>query len=147
RSPTIHMDDSTSAAGFSADEQHTLSAVLDEIIPPSDDGKLPGAGQLGIGRYIDEALQNLPAVRSMVAQGLAELDDLARRKDAPDFAALSRDGKVQLLNQQGFVFALTFYAYAGYYQDARVLEALGREARPPHPAGYQMEPNDLSLLD
>jgi hypothetical protein len=28
-----------------------------------------------------------------------------------------------------------------------VLTALGLEARPPHPAGYAIEPNDLSLLD
>ncbi|HUI24603.1 MAG TPA: hypothetical protein VL403_00860, partial [Candidatus Kryptonia bacterium] len=36
---------------------------------------------------------------------------------------------------------------AGYCQHARVVEALGLEARPPHPQGYQMEPNDLTLLD
>ena len=29
----------------------------------------------------------------------------------------------------------------------QVVEGLGLEARPPHPKGYEMEPNDLGLLD
>lgn len=66
---------------------------------------------------------------------------------APHFAALARDDKVQLLNQWGFVLPLMVHVCAGYYQHARVVEALGLEARAPHPKGYEMEPNDLSLLD
>ena len=141
------MSDETNHPGFSADEQRTLASVLDELIPPSHDGKLPGAGQLGIAGYVEQALRKMPELKSMIAQGLADLDDLARSRNAADFAALSRADKVQLLNQQGFIFPLMFHAYAGYYQHARVVEALGLEARPPHPQGYHMEPNDLTLLD
>ena len=54
---------------------------------------------------------------------------------------------MQLLNEQGFVLPLTFHAFIGYYQHPRVVEALGLEARPPHPQGYQVAPNDLTLLD
>ena len=54
---------------------------------------------------------------------------------------------MELLNQQAFVLPLTLHAYTAYYQQRRVIEALGREARPPHPRGYEMEPNDLSLLE
>ena len=34
---------------FSEDERRALSSVLDEIIPPSNDGRFPGAGELGLG--------------------------------------------------------------------------------------------------
>jgi hypothetical protein len=34
-----------------------------------------------------------------------------------------------------------------YYQAPRVVEALGLEARPPHPKGYEVELGDLTLLD
>jgi hypothetical protein len=34
-----------------------------------------------------------------------------------------------------------------YYQQDRVLEGLGMEARPPYPKGYQVPQGDLSLLD
>lgn len=141
------MSDETNTSGFSEDEKRVLSSVLDEIIPPSDDGRLPGAGQLGLAGYVVEALQKTPELQSMIAQGLSDLDNLARSRNAPDFAALSREDKLQLLNEWGFVLPLTLHAYTGYYQHPQVVEALGLEARPPHPKGYQMEPNDLTLLD
>jgi len=43
--------------------------------------------------------------------------------------------------------ALLMLVYSGYYQEPRVVEALGMEARAPHPRGYEMEADDLSLLD
>ena len=132
---------------FTEAELATLASVLDEIIPPSADGKLPGAGQLGLAGYVVAALQRTPELGSMVAQGLSELDSLARNRHAPGFAALTREDKLQLLNEWGFVLPLTLHTFTGYYQHARVVEALGLEARPPHPKGYHMEPNDLSLLD
>ena len=141
------MSDETNTSGFSEDEKRVLSSVLDEIIPPSDDGRLPGAGQLGLAGYVVEALQKTPELQSMIAQGLSDLDNLARSRNAPDFAALSREDKLQLLNEWGFVLPLTLHAYTGYYQHPQVVEALGLEARPPHPKGYHMEPNDLTLLD
>ena len=141
------MSYETNTSGFSEDEKRVLSSVLDEIIPPSDDGRLPGAGQLGLAGYVVEALQKTPELQSMIAQGLSDLDNLARSRNAPDFAALSREDKLQLLNEWGFVLPLTLHAYTGYYQHPQVVEALGLEARPPHPKGYQMEPNDLTLLD
>ena len=141
------MSDVTNNSGFSKDAQRALASVLDEIIPPSDDGRLPGAGEIGIADYVAEALQKTPELRAMIAQGLADLDDLARRRRAPDFAALPREDKLQLLNEWGFVLPLSLHAFVGYYQHPRVVEALGLDPRPPHPKGYEMEPNDLTLLD
>jgi hypothetical protein len=141
------MTDETATPGFSEDQQRALASVLDEIIPPSDDGRFPGAGQIGLATYIEEALQKTPELWSMVAQGLSELDTLARDRNAPSFAALSREDKLRLLNEWGFVLPLTLHTFTGYYQHPRVVEALGLEARPPHPKGYHVEPNDLTLLD
>jgi Gluconate 2-dehydrogenase subunit 3 len=141
------MSDERTNPGFSEDQKRVLASVLDEIIPPSDDGRFPGAGQLGLTAYIDAALQKTPELWSMTTQGLLDLDTLARSRHASAFAALSRQDKLQLLNEWGFVLPLTLHAYTGYYQHPRIVQALGLEARPPHPKGYHMEPNDLSLLD
>ncbi len=124
-----------------------LVSVLDEIIPPSSDGKLPGAGELGVASHIEEALRNTPDLKSMIAQGLSDLDEQARSRNERGFVGLSKQDKVQLLNDQAFVLPLTFHTYIGYYQDDRIVKALGLEARPPHPEGYSVEPNDLTLLD
>ena len=141
------MPDKTTNPDLSEDEQRVLASVLDELVPPSDDGKMPGACQLGLVGYIDAALQKTPELRAMIVQGLADLDASARGRGAPSFAALSRDDKLRLLNEWGFVLPLTLHTYTGYYQHPRVIAALGLEPRPPHPEGYKMEPNDPTLLD
>lgn len=141
------MTDATNDRAFSADEKRVLAVVLNEIIPPSADGKLPGAGEAGVADYLERALRAMPELRAMVTEGLAALDGAARSRHGRGFGDLGPDQRTTLLGEQGFVFPLTLHTYAGYYQTARVVEALGLETRAPHPGGYTMEPNDLTLLD
>jgi hypothetical protein len=129
-----------------------LDHVLDEIIPPSADGRLPGAGQLGVSAYTNVALGAMPPVREMVARSLAALDEIALRRSGQRFTALPRPDRVAALEElaageHAFPPVLILHAFAGYYQEPRVLEALGLEARPPHPAGYSTVEGDLSLLE
>jgi hypothetical protein len=137
---------------FSADQQRVLNHVLDEIIPPSDDGRLPGAGELGLATHVDDATRATPEMRAMIVDGIAALDRFATRRAGQGFAALSRDDRLHVLNEHAssehsFPPMLIMYAYTGYYQHPRVLTALGLEPRPPHPKGYEMAPDDFSLLD
>ncbi len=128
--------------------QHTLSAVLDTLIPARDPS-LPGAGTLGVGAYVEEKLRDSA---SLVTSGLAALDVLARDGGAADFAELPLEKRAPLLGEvatdhPGFVENLVFHTYTGYYQNPRVVVALGLEPRPPHPQGYELELGDLGLLD
>jgi len=126
-----------------------LDCVLDEILPAREDPTLPGAGALGIGRYVAEKLgDTLP----LIVSGLEALDRIAAERGAVDFASAPADERVALMNevaagQPGLLESLVFHGYCGYYQDPRVVEALGLEARPPHPEGYPLESGDLKLLD
>ena len=143
------MSEDTNDSGFSPHEARALESVLDEIIPPSGDGRLPGAGEVGLVRYIE---QHASELRPTIVQGLSALDDHARGRGARDFAALSREDKLEALNelataQPAFLSGLILQSYVGYYQNDRVLEGLGLEPRPPYPDGYKMEPTDLGLLD
>ncbi|MCZ6463540.1 MAG: gluconate 2-dehydrogenase subunit 3 family protein [Proteobacteria bacterium] len=137
---------------LSSDEERDLAGVLDEIIPPSEDGRLPGAGELGLTAAIERAMNDTPDLRPAVAQGLAALHELVESRGPGDFASLSREKRRGVLNelatlQPAFLPGLIFHVYAHYYRDGRVLEALGLEPRPPHPLGYELETGDLSLLD
>ena len=145
------MTDDNDSPAFSADQRRALARVLDEIIPPSG-GRLPGAGELGVVTYVEQALRTTPALRDMIVEGLTALEDLATHRHDCAFAALSTETQSEVLHalaysEHAFPPVLMLHAYAGYYQDGRVLQALGLEPRPPHPQGYTMEPNDLSLLD
>jgi hypothetical protein len=137
---------------FSDDEVRALASVLDEIIPQSGDGRLPAAGQIGIVAHIEQAVQKNPDLKPMISNALSALEDLARRRGAATFAMLARQDRAEVLNELSategaFVPTLTFYAYLAYYHDGRVLEGLGLGSRAPHPAGYDVEPDDLTLLD
>lgn len=137
----------SSDARFSDAQRRILSLVLDGIIPPSGDGRLPGAGEAGVVDYVDRVLGRMKDLREMVTQGLVDLDEAARARHGKGFTELSVADRAALLSEQGFVFPLTLHTYAGYYQTPRIVEALGMEARAPHPGGYTMAPDDLSLLD
>ena len=137
-----------SGGGFSDGQRAALSAVLDAIIPPSADGRLPGAGALGLAAAIEE---RLGAMGAFTARGLDALDAIARERGARGFAALAPTARADALNAHatadpGFLPGLVFQVYSAYYQHPRVQEALGLEPRPPHPKGYALEQPDLDAL-
>ncbi len=138
-----------SETSYTAAQEQTLGCVLDAIIPPSADGRMPGAGEIGLGRVIAE---KAPDLQPLVVAGLAALDEQARGAGAEGFAALDPAARREALEtlsvrEPAFLPGLIFQTYVAYYQHPRVVEALGLEARPPHPLGYDLEPGDLSGLE
>jgi hypothetical protein len=45
------------------------------------------------------------------------------------------------------LFALARHLYPAYYQDPRVLAAIGEPPRPPFPDGFEVEPTAPDLLE
>jgi hypothetical protein len=137
---------------FSPDQETLLEGLLDAIIPPSRDRRLPGAGELGLTDHIARTVGQTPMLRPVVEYGLSALAELAGKRSPHGWTALSREERTQVLEEfaatdQFFLPAFLFLVYSGYYQHERVVEALGLEARAPHPTGYTMEAIDLTLLD
>ena len=137
---------------FTPDQERALICVLNEIIPSSGDGKMPGAGDIGLVAQILAAVEQRPELGASIARGLSALDGVARRKHADGFATLSREAKVAALEEvaaaeEGFLIGLMFPTFVAYYQHPRVLEGLGREPRPPFPQGFEVPPFDLTLVD
>ena len=137
---------------FSEAELYAIDRALDAVIPPSADGTLPGAGQLGLARYVDRALAAQPELRAMFVASSQALDALAARRGAACLRELPPAEQREVVDQlaasgDAFPPILILHAFAAYYQHPDVLAVLGLSARPPHPEGYAMEPNDLSLLD
>ena len=103
-------------------EQHELlTAVLNHLIP--EEGKMPGAGDLGVAGYVDSVLADAPHMRRPVfdvlmqtATSLAEDD---REEDINGILA-----GIQSRAPESFE-ALTQVTYTGYYNHPRVLEAIG----------------------
>ncbi len=138
---------SPATADLSADERRALACVCDALIPPSADGRLPGAGAAGVATHVERVLRTLPDLHAMVVDGLRELDTQARAQHGHPFVELAAPERAALVALQAFGYALVPHTYIGYYQTDRVLEAIGIEPRPPHPKGYAVPENDLTLLE
>jgi len=126
------------------DQREILTCVLDQIVPPSADGRMPGAGSLGLADAVERFVANAGALTALASA----LDALA----AQEFAALAREQRAAAFadfaaREPGFVPGLIFPTYTSYYQHPRVYEALGLEPRPPPTKGYTLDARDLEKLD
>lgn len=145
------MSEQTPERTMSAQEERTLAAVLDQIIPARSDSGLPAAGVLVLDRAL-RILAQRPDLGLRLVEELQAIDGLARGRGASGFADLDAAGKPDVLRvaseQHPAVFGeLLMFAARAYYQHPQVLEAIGLEPRPPYPDGYKVEPTDFSLLD
>ena len=138
-----------SDGALTAAQRETLVAVLDMIIPASEDGRFPSAADLDVLDHIRESQnQLLPALR----EDLGRLDRLAAERAGSGFSRLTESDRARVMDEirgaePGFLKDLALATATCYYQDDRVLHALGMEARPPFPKGYEVVSGDLSLLD
>jgi len=137
--------------GLDAGAPAALGALLDELVPPRPDG-LPGAGGLGLTAELLRALRERPELRAVVVPGLAALDAIVRGRGAAllsELAPADRRAALDALSAQApaLLPTLAFVTFIAYYQDPRVLAALGREPRPPFPKGYELPPLDEALLE
>jgi len=119
-----------------------LPDILDALIPPSADGRMPGAGALGLAGTVGAALDpNDASLRAgfeaLRRAGFDALDAAARQSA---LAAVERD-------HPAFVPALYTTACSAYYQHPAVHRALGLPGEPPHPRGFELEAGDLAGLE
>ena len=134
------------------DQRRALAPVLDGFVPRSADGKLPGAGELGLAADLDALLQRTPEMYAMVVASLASLDRLAVARGAEKFTALDAERQAEVLGElscteDAFPPMLMLYVFGCYYKHPKVLAHHGFQAGPPHPGGYRVPPTDWSLLD
>src|SRR5262249_33350261 len=151
---------SDEARPFTTEQEDVLRALLDEVIPPSADGRLPGAGGLDLIGHVARTVRQTPMLAPLVEYGLSAIAELAGTRGPGGAAAPSPAARAAPPAQlapgpprgsaagDGFSRpALLSLASPGYSQPPRGVGALGLEARPPHPKGYAMEAFDTTLLD
>jgi hypothetical protein len=126
----------------------TLVSALDAIIPASEDGRLPGAGELGLA----EPIAAQPALHPLLQAGLDALEAWARGRGAACFSDLAADERRAALDgvsleSPALLPSLVAQTIVAYYQNLRVWQAIGLEPRAPHPKGYAVPATDFSILD
>lgn len=140
---------STPTRPFSPDQRSALNALLNLMIPASQDGKMPAAASLGLFNDLHTMAQ---AVRAQFEHGLNWLNAQAMSDHTRAFAELSCAEATALVDAQrhkdpAFIGAFTLHATGRYLQDDQVMTALGLEPRPHWPRGHEVAEGDWELLD
>ena len=138
-----------SDATLNSDQQRTFVAILDMIIPASDDGRFPSAADMDVLGYI---AKTDPQLLDTVRTELDRLNAVSEDLYGVVFGDAGETHRQGLLDEKRgvepqFLVGLALQTVTLYYQDDRVMEAIGMEARPPFPKGYEVVAGDLSLLD
>ena len=147
------MSDLIESIRWSANEKSLLNGLLDEIIPASDDGRIPSAGSLGVADFIATKAGEIPGLADRLKRGLRTAKALLEPK-GDTFDALSSADRLALVKilerrEPEFFAALIRYTYMGYYTDPTVPPHFGLSAQPPHPYGYEVpeeSPEELAAM-
>ena len=128
-------------SALSEAQRAALPALLDTLVPASDDGTMPSAAEVGFDAYL---VTNGEGVLPMLRTVLDQLDD--------GFAAGAYDARharvTEIQQAQPQLFAgLLASVYDCYYQDDRVRDRIGVVRGPVFPQGNEVVQGDLSLLD
>ena len=141
---------SASRQVFSAAQRQALDAALNRIIPPQ--GDRPGAGDLGIGGFVESVAVGEPGLTRLFVQGLAAIEIAAAERGPDGFAALSgesQDAALQAVeaSHAEFFDQLVLQVYNGYYTNLTVLDAVGYDIPSPPVPGAKLELLDETLLE
>ena len=136
-------------AVLTTSQRRAFDCVLDLIVPPSPDGRMPGAADVDVLHYL---LESEPASMPTLRGELNRLETDAQLRFGAAFADLDPHARQRLVNSlrlddPHFLRGLALHTFTCYYQHDRVLAALGIEPRAPYPLGYEVKSGDLSLLD
>lgn len=122
--------------GFAPDEQKAIAALVAQIIPASETFNQPGADDPNV---LNDILSSGAGLQLELAVALASLSNCASMT-----ASRAEEFRRAFPVEAELIQTLVAQCY---YRDARVMRALNIDVRPPFPAGYQQEPNDLTLLE
>ena len=138
---------------WSEAEERLLSALLDELVPASADGRVPAAGALGVADSMARKAADDPALAGVLRKVLSHATRLAEARGAAfeDLDAAGRVAVVAALERETpeTFAALLRHTYMGYYGRADVRPLFGPSSRPTQPEGYAVpddDPDEVAAL-
>ena len=125
---------------WSPEEKDVLTAILDQLIPPNPDRGIPGAGALGVAKFLATTATRDHQFRTQVAALLRQVQIPAEDVTTERVRQLEND------QPTGFAALLT-ETYKGYYSRPDMRATLGVGAHPVHPLGYDVPAETPEELD
>lgn len=127
-------------------QTETLSLILNDVIPPSADGHVPGAGNAGVASFLQQATPYDPdparVVLTVIETVLEIADDFSSQSPQDRIDVITR---VEAQHPQIFERFLRL-TYMGYYSQAELRPLFGVAAEPVHPSGYPVPPESPRMM-
>lgn len=125
-------------------QRKILDTIMDELIPPSDNGTIPGAGALGVADFLPAAR---PYATDPIKSALTLINFVGE-----DFIKLPRPARVAILKKSELEHAEAFatlirVTYMGYYSRSDIRPHFGVGSHPIHPQGYTVLPESHELMN
>jgi hypothetical protein len=122
-------------------QQVVLAALLDTLVPASDDGAMPSAADVGFDAYLLAQAEDFVPLLILALQRF--------ESSFVDLPLADRCERVRELSASDphLFQALLTRVYDCYYQNERVRVEIGVVTGAPFPQGNQVTQGDLSLLD
>jgi len=134
-----------SDAPFSNAETAMLSALAALMIPAAE--KLPAASD---AKILPEIIDGLAVNAALVTLALGALDEYSVQETNCAFVELDEQRQREMIGRADILGFLQFFqmtTLTHYYQDDRVMQAIGLDPRPAWPEGYEIDETDWSVLD
>ena len=132
---------------FSPEDVVIIRRIAGAIIGPSDEHGLPGANDEAITcRILQDGAKHEQAIHAAILEFAGE-GTARMRLEGLGEAEFAESLRTFMSSRPAFAGLMIWLVAEAYYQDERVLESLGMEARPPFPKGHVVEQGDWSLLE
>ena len=135
---------------FTQAQRDLLTAILNRIVPAAP--PRPGAGDLGVGEFVEAAIAGKSQLRRLFNDGLGLIDITASTKGSPSFLTLTDDAQDETLREveaasPEFFDRLVLQAYNGYYTHPTIFQQLEYTPGANHASGRPPELLDETLLE
>jgi hypothetical protein len=138
----------TSHQIFTEAQRELLTSVLNRIVPA--EGQFPGAGDLGVADFVEQAAGQSTSLRRLFIEGLTLIEITAVQWQGKEFSGLSgsaQDAVLKEVETRDSIFfdTLVRQCYNGYYTSPEVFQLIGYHRQLAHE--YKHQPFDESLLE
>ena len=136
---------------WSKDERKLIKIILQELIPTSEDFKIPSAGLDSVINYLENKVKEDLNFRKLFNAGILKINDFLT-STGNNINSIDSNETIFILKKIENEVPLFFkeflkYVYMGYYSEPSIRPFFGVSLHPPHPNGYEVPEEEPDFIE
>jgi len=136
---------------WNIDERKLLKLILQEIIPASEDGKIPSSGLDSVINYLENKVKENLNFKNLFNDGILRVNDFLISTETHINSIDSKEVNFVLkkIENEKPIFFKEFLrqVYMGYYSQPSIRQFFGVSSHPPHPNGYEVPEEEPDFVE